>query len=59
MQYGLNQFNILADEFNIYEKITKVADKPYCLVKIRQGEIQKVVSNVSDIDDNEEETKQF
>lgn len=59
MQYQLNQFNVLADEFDIYKRITKVAEKPYCLVKIRKGEIQKVVSKVADLEDTEEEIKEF
>ena len=36
-----------------------MTDKEACLIKIREGMIQKVVGKVDDLDDTEEEEAQF
>ncbi|CAL6090854.1 Conserved_hypothetical protein [Hexamita inflata] len=58
-QFKLAAYNILADEFGVYERVTKVCERAACLVKVRSGKIQKVVASVVDLADTDEEIKQF
>lgn len=51
----LPHYSIVADEFGIFDRISRVCGRNNCLVKVKDGKIVKVVATVKDLLETDEE----
>lgn len=51
----LGNYNLMADEFQVYNKISQTCKQSQGFIKFRGERIQKVVATVSELDDTEQE----